>query len=296
MKLFGDGDAVRRRIRAVLYALLRRTTFSGGGPQQFFRMTLDSFQAKLNLNQDIPFLFVAVFVGLITGYVAVVFHESILFISSLLFSGRSFSAVPDFSSPHDMLLLPLLPAAGGLFVGLYNAFVVKDKPAHGLASVIKAVAQKDGILGRHLWIHRTITSVISIGTGGGGGREAPIAQVGAALGSSLAQKMKFNAGRTRSLLGCGAAAGLAAVFNAPLGGVMFAVEVILGDFSVHTFSPIVVAAVVGTVISRSFLGNNSTFEVPEYSLISNMELVLYFILGVLAGLSAVLFIRIYYIS
>jgi len=76
---------------------------------------------------------------------------------------------------------------------------------------------------------------------------------------------------------------------------MFAVEVILGDFSVHTFSPIVVAAVVGTVISRSFLGNNSTFEVPEYSLISNMELVLYFILGVLAGLSAVLFIRIYYI-
>jgi len=295
MKLSRGNEFIRRRIRGIIYALLRRTKFSGGGPQQFFRMTLDSFLAKLNLNQDIPFLFVAVFVGLFTGYVAVVFHESILFISSLLFAGRSFSAVPDFTSMHDMLLLPLLPALGGLFVGLYNAFVVKDKPAHGLASVIKAVAQKDGIIGRHLWIHRTITSVISIGTGGGGGREAPIAQVGAALGSSLAQKLNFNAGRTRSLLGCGAAAGLAAVFNAPLGGVMFAVEVILGDFSVHTFSPIVVAAVVGTVISRSFLGNNSTFQVPEYSLISNMELVLYFILGVLAGLSAVLFIRIYYI-
>lgn len=75
---------------------------------------------------------------------------------------------------------------------------------------------------------------------------------------------------------------------------MFAVEVILGDFSVHTFSPIVVAAVVGTVLSRSYLGASPTFQVSEYSLISNSELALYFLLGVLAGLSAVLFIRIFY--
>ncbi|MBM3162548.1 MAG: chloride channel protein [Chlorobi bacterium] len=285
---------VRHRLRVLLYALMRKTRFFKGSPQQFLRMTLDSFIAQLNLNQDLPFLLVAVFVGLITGYVAVLFHESILFISSILFSGRSPSAVPDFGSLHDMLVLPLLPAVGGLLVGLYNAFVVKEKPEHGLASVIKAVAQKNGMIGRRQWIHKTVTSVISIGTGGGGGREAPIAQVGAALGSSLAQKLNFTAGRTRSLLGCGAAAGLASVFNAPLGGVMFAVEVILGDFSVHTFSPIVVAAVVGTVLSRSYLGASPTFQVPEYSLMSNMEFALYFLLGVFAGLSAVLFIRTFY--
>ena len=293
MKPFKD-KGKGRRLKILLYLLLRKTRFFKGSPQQFLRMTLDSFQAQLNLNQDIPFLFVAVFVGLVTGYVAVVFHESIHFISSFLFSGRSLTSAPDFTSLNDMVLLPLLPAIGGLFVGLYNAFVVKERPQHGLASVIKAVAQKNGIIGRHHWIHKSVTSVISIGTGGGGGREAPIAQVGAALGSSLAQKLKFTAGRTRSLLGCGAAAGIASVFNAPLGGVMFAVEVILGDFSVHTFSPIVVAAVVGTVLSRSYLGASPTFQVSEYSLISNSELILYFVLGVLSGLSAVLFIKVFY--
>jgi CIC family chloride channel protein len=193
-----------------------------------------------------------------------------------------------------MSLLMLIPALGGLIVGIYNTFIVKARPEHGLASVIKAVALMEGRISRKNWIHKTITSVVSIGTGGGGGREAPIAQVGASIGSTVAQLLKFDPARTRTLLGCGAAAGLAAVFNAPIGGVMFAVEVILGDFSVRTFSPIVVASVVGTILSRSYLGNFPTFMVPRYSLVSNSELVLYFMLGVLAGLSAVLFIRTYY--
>ncbi|TNJ34054.1 chloride channel protein, partial [Chlorobaculum thiosulfatiphilum] len=73
-----------------------------------------------------------------------------------------------------------------------------------------------------------------------------------------------------------------------------AIEVILGDFSVRTFSPIVIAAVIGTVVSRSYLGNSSTFQLPDYTLVSNYELVFYFALGVLAGLSAVMFIKVYY--
>ena len=164
---------------------------------------------------------------------------------------------------------------------------------HGLASVIKAVAQNDGIIDRKLWIHKSITSVLIIGTGGGG-REAPIVQVGSAIGSTIAQMLRFSPNKTPTLLGCGAAAGLAAVFNAPIGGVMFAVEVLLGDFSVKTFSPIVIAAVIGTVLSRSFLGNSPTFQVPEYALVSNTELLFYCVLGILAGLSAVMFIKVYY--
>lgn len=258
------------------------------------RLTWASFLAQLNLNQDLPFLLVAVFVGLVTGYVAVLFHEAIRIISSILFEGTTAVGLPSLNNYPRILLLPLIPAAGGLFVGLYNSSVAKTKPEHGLASVIKSVAQKEGKIPRKSWIHKTITSVVSIGTGGGGGREAPIAQVGASIGSTVAQLLKFSPGRTRTLLGCGAAAGLSAVFNAPIGGVMFAVEVILGDFSVKTFSPIVVAAVVSTVLSRSYLGNFPTFQVHEYSLVSNTELVLYFVLGVLAGLSAVLFIRTFY--
>jgi len=283
-----------RQFLAFFYTLFRRSRYFKGGSQKFFKLTLDNILLQLNLNQDLPFLFVAVFVGVTTGYVAVIFHDAIKLLSNFFFGGLEVFGTSFLIEGYWGLLLPLIPALGGLLVGLYNANIVKTRPGHGLASVIKSVAQNEGTLPRRLWLHRTITSVLSIGTGGGGGREAPIAQVGAALGSSVAQALKFSPDRKRTLLGCGAAAGLASVFNAPIGGVMFAIEVILGDFSVRTFSPIVIAAVIGTVVSRSYLGNSPTFLVPEYSLVSNTELLFYFVLGVLAGLSAVMFIKIYY--
>ncbi|MCE1274095.1 MAG: chloride channel protein, partial [Chlorobiales bacterium] len=289
-----DNHRIVRRLNTLFQLILRKSRYYKGTSQQLVRMTWASFLAQLNLNQDLPFLLVAIFVGLVTGYVAVVFHEAIKIISEVLFEGPTALGLPSFNNATRLILLPLIPALGGLVVGLYNAFIVKARPEHGLASVIKAVAQKEGRISKKSWIHKTFTSVVSIGTGGGGGREAPIAQVGAAIGSTVAQLLKFSPARTRTLLGCGAAAGLSAVFNAPIGGVMFAVEVILGDFSVKTFSPIVVAAVVSTVLSRSYLGNYPTFRVHEYSLVSNTELALYFILGVLAGLSAVVFIRTFY--
>ena len=294
MKNYFENNRIKRRVIALAYLLLRKSRDYKGTSQQFLRLTWASFLAQLNLNQDLPFLLVAVFVGLVTGYVAVIFHDAIKIISSYLFEGATAIGLPTINNYLRLALLPLIPALGGLIVGIYNAAVVKARPEHGLASVIKAVAQKEGKISKKSWIHKTFTSVISISTGGGGGREAPIAQVGASIGSTVAQLLKFDPARTRTLLGCGAAAGLAAVFNAPIGGVMFAVEVILGDFSVRTFSPIVVASVVGTILSRSYLGNYPTFLVPKYSLISNSELVLYFLLGVLAGLSAVLFIKTYY--
>ncbi|HHE08009.1 MAG TPA: chloride channel protein [Chlorobaculum parvum] len=294
MKGLFRNSRIRRRAVALTYLILRKSRYFKGTSQQFFRMTWASFLAQLNLNQDIPFLLVAIVVGLITGYLAVIFHDAIKIISSYLFYGTTALGLPTFNNALRILLLPLIPALGGLFVGLYNAYIVKAEPEHGLPSVIKAVAQKNGKIPMKNWFHKTITSVVSIGTGGGAGREAPIAQVGASIGSSVAQLLKFSPIRTRTLLGCGAAAGLAAVFNAPIGGVMFAVEVILGDFSVRTFSPIVVAAVVGTVLSRSYLGSYPTFLVHSYSLISDTELVFYFILGVLSGLTAVLFIRTFY--
>jgi CIC family chloride channel protein len=286
--------SLKRKAVAFIYSIIRRSQYFKGNSQQFFRLSLDYLLVQLNLNQDIPFLFVAACVGLLTGYVAVVFHDAIVTISTLSFTGLRSFGKSTFIDNYWKVLLPFIPAAGGLLVGLYNAFVMKSRPGHGLASVIKAVAQNDGIINRKLWIHKSITSVLSIGTGGGGGREAPIVQVGSAIGSTVAQMLRFSPNKTRTLLGCGAAAGLAAVFNAPIGGVMFAVEVLLGDFSVKTFSPIVIAAVIGTVLSRSFLGNSPTFQVPEYALVSNTELLFYCVLGILAGLSAVMFIKIYY--
>jgi len=283
-----------RKTLAFFYTIFRKSRYFKGSSQQFFRLSLDYLLVQLNLNQDIPFLLVAVCVGLLTGYVAVVFHDAIMTISSMIFTDLRIFGKNTLIDTYWMVILPFIPALGGLLVGLYNTFVVKSRPGHGLASVIKAVAQNDGIIEHKLWIHKTITSVLSIGSGGGGGREAPIVQVGAAIGSTVAQMLRFSPNKTRTLLGCGAAAGLAAVFNAPIGGVMFAVEVLLGDFSVKTFSPIVIAAVIGTVLSRSFLGNSPMFQVPEYTLVSNTELLFYCLLGILAGLSAVMFIKVYY--
>ena len=189
---FNGNNHLKRRFMAIMYLLLRKSRYFKGTSQQFFRLSLDYILVQLNLNQDIPFLFVAVCVGLLTGYVAVLFHDAILMIGTMSFTGmRSFGKTMVIDK-YWVVILPFIPALGGLLVGLYNAFVVKARPGHGLASVIKAVAQNDGVISKKLWFHKSITSVISIGTGGGGGREAPIIQVGAAIGSTVAQLLKFS--------------------------------------------------------------------------------------------------------
>ncbi|NTW49762.1 MAG: chloride channel protein, partial [Chlorobiales bacterium] len=278
----------------MFYKAYRKMRQSGLFAPGVITFTLQKLLIRLNLNQDLSFLFVAIGIGWATGMIAVIFHDAIGRVNLLFFGGLEKGVEWLGYSDYGNIFIPILPAVGGLIVGLYDTYVVKVKPGHGLASVIKAVVQNDGKLPKWLWLHRTFTSVISIGSGGAGGREAPIAQVGAVFGSMVGQVLRFSPDRIRTLLGCGTAAGLAAVFNAPIGGVMFAIEVILGDFSVRTFSPIVVAAVIGTVVSRSYLGNSPTFHVPDYTLISNVELVFYFLLGVLAGLTAVGFIKIFY--
>lgn len=133
-----------QRIRVWILLLLRKSRSYKDSSQNLARLTWASFLAQLNLNQDIPFLFVAICVGLVTGYVAVIFHEAIKIISSTLFEGYTAIGLPSFNNTTRLILLPLIPAFGGLIAGLYNTYVVKSRPEHGLASVIKAVAQKEG--------------------------------------------------------------------------------------------------------------------------------------------------------
>ena len=119
-------------------------------------------------------------------------------------------------------------------------------------------------------------------------------QIGSALGSTIGQWLRVDPQRLRTLVGCGAAAGIAATFNAPIAGALFAVEIILGDFGVAQFSPIVISSVVGTVVSQHFLGDFPAFEVPSYTLVHASELFAYAGLGLLAGLVAVGFVRTLY--
>ncbi len=184
-----------------------------------------------------------------------------------------------------------VPALGGLLVGPLIYFFAREARGHGVPEVMKAVALRGGIIRGRIVAVKALASSLSIGTGGSVGREGPIVQIGSAFGSSLGQWMGLNTMGIRTLVGCGAAAGISATFNAPIAGAIFAAEIIVGHFAVTQFTPIVISSVVATVASRFFLGNYPAFKVPDYQIVSPFELLPYLATGVLAGLVAVAFIR-----
>jgi CIC family chloride channel protein len=183
-----------------------------------------------------------------------------------------------------------VPAVGGLLVGPIIWFFAREAKGHGVPEVIAAIAVRGGVIRPRVVAVKTLASAISIGTGGSVGREGPIVQIGSALASTLGQLLKVPASQLRTIVGCGSAAGIAATFNAPIAGALFAAEVVVGDFAVAQLSPIVISSVVATVVSRFVLGNYPAFRVPTYELVSPFELLPYMVVGFMAGLVAWVFI------
>jgi CIC family chloride channel protein len=187
------------------------------------------------------------------------------------------------------LWIPIIPALGGALVGPIVYKYAQETRGHGVPEVMSAVALRGGIIRPRVAVAKAVASAISLGSGGSAGREGPIVQIGSAIGSTIGQVFKMSAARVRILVGCGAAAGISAIFNAPIAGVMFSLEVILGDFAVKTFSPVVISAVVASIITHTFVGNYPAFEVPAYHLVSAWEVPLYIILGLVCGTVAYIF-------
>ncbi len=223
-------------------------------------------------------------VGAGTGLLAVGFIKAIAWIEKVSFT-QGTSAL-GFLGPYAIILIPAL---GGLLVGPLVTFLAPEAKGHGVPEVLKAIVLKGGRIRPVVVVVKAIASALAIGTGASVGREGPIVQVGAALGSTAGQVFKLTESRTKNLVACGAAAGISSVFNAPIAGVMFASEVILKDFGARALSTIVVAAVSAGVVSRIFLGEWPAFTIPSYSLSSPFEIFLYLGLGVLAALAAHLF-------
>jgi len=190
----------------------------------------------------------------------------------------------------------LIPAAGGLIVGPLIYFFAREAKGHGVPEVMAAVALRGGVIRPRVVAVKALASAISIGTGGSVGREGPIVQIGAALGSSLGQVLKVSATQLRVIVGCGAAAGISATFNAPIAGALFAAEVVVGNFAVAQLSPIVISSVVATVVSRFVLGNHPAFPVPPYELVGPWELLPYMVVGLVAGIVALAFMLTLYAS
>jgi CIC family chloride channel protein len=190
----------------------------------------------------------------------------------------------------------LAPAAGGLVVGPLVYFFAREARGHGVPEVMAAVALRGGAIRRRVVAVKALASAVSIGSGGSVGREGPIVQIGSALGSTIGQALKVPASQLRTIVGCGAAAGISATFNAPIAGALFAAEIVVGNFAVAQLSPIVISSVVATVLSRFVLGNQPAFPVPAYELVSPFELMPYMLVGFVAGFVALAFMLALYWS
>jgi len=257
---------------------------------QFFKKF--SNLKQIPANEHTIMVILAVIVGAAGGFGAVGFRYLISIFQTLAYGGE-----------NDLLQLVVnlpwyyrvtVPVIGGLIVGPLVYFFAREAKGHGVPEVMESVAIKGGVIRKRVVVVKTLASAISISTGGSVGREGPIVQIGSAIGSALGQFMKVSADRMRILVGCGAAAGIAATFNAPIAGSMFALEIILGDFGLATFSPIVISSVVATAVSRAYLGDTPAFIVPVYELVSAWELPMYLFLGLFCALVGITFTKTLY--
>lgn len=261
--------------------------------RKFIRRLSVAFSGLRNA-ENLFMVLSAVIIGSLGAAGAIGFRKLTSLIQQVFFQTEFFSTATVADLPWWLCLL--LPAIGGLLVGPITHFWAREVRGSGIPEVMESVAVRGGLIRQRVLPLKMLAGAITIGSGGSAGREGPIVQIGSALGSIYGQWLSTSPRRIRTFVACGAAAGIAATFNAPIAGALFAVEVIIGNFVVTQFSPIVISSVVATVISRHFLGDLPAFEVPSYQLVSAYEFLPYTLLGLLAGLMAVLFQKSLYYS
>lgn len=248
---------------------------------------------RFRTNEHAMMLFLACIIGILGGYGAVGFRWLIMFFQGIFFAGNNDNFLDLLMHlPWQMKLVP--PILGGAIVGPLVYFFAREAKGHGVPEVMEAVALKGGVIRKRITVVKTLASALSIGSGGSVGRVGPIVEIGSGIGSAVGQILNVSADRMRTLVGCGAAAGIAATFNAPIAGAMFALEIILGDFGIAAFTPIVVSSVTATVISRTYLGAFPAFITPQYTMVSIWEIPIYIIFGLFAGIIGVVFTTVLY--
>jgi len=235
-----------------------------------------------------PFLIaLSLIIGILGGIGSLVFRWLIDTFKQLFLV----DATASLGSPYFQ---PLVTAFGFLVVATLVEKLAKEAKGHGVPEVMAAVATENGVIRPRVAFVKVIASALSIGSGGSVGREGPIVQIGSATGSAIGQLLGFSGERLKVLVGCGAAAGISATFNAPIAGGFFALEVILGNFSITTFSPILFSSVMANAVSRYASANELAFIVPEYQLNSLYELFFYGVLALICGCVAVFFSKMLY--
>ena len=252
---------------------------------------LQKLQQKFRFSTTNVLILLSVVVGLATSLGALGFIALIEYFNSLFFGLTDQILTEAIGERPVKFWLPLIPMLGGLLVGPIVYKYAREAKGHGVPEVMNAVARLGGIIRPRVAAAKTLASAICIGSGGSAGREGPIVQIGSAIGSTVGQLFRMSSERVKILVGCGAAAGISSVFNAPIAGVIFSLEIILGDFAIKTFSPVILSSVVASVVTRTFLGDHPAFDVPKYALVSAWEIPLYIFMGGILGILGVAFTR-----
>ncbi|MBN1427219.1 MAG: chloride channel protein [Anaerolineae bacterium] len=259
-------------------------------PLPRFSRWLGGLLDRLQLSEEIVMLATSLLVGVGTGLGAVVFNRLIQWVTK-----ASFEWIPQTFPWLGSWYIVIVPTLGGLLAGPLICFFAREAKGHGVPEVMEAIALQGGRIRPIVVVVKAVASSLTIGTGGSVGREGPIVQIGAALGSTLGQGLRLSEDRVRSLVACGVAGGIAATFNAPIAGVIFALEVILGELSVGHVGTVVLSAVTANTVARVILGSEYAFPVPKpYAIHSLWEYGVYAVLGVLAALVAALYVRTLY--
>ena len=251
-------------------------------------VTIKKLTARIGFGEEWYLIALGALIGTITGLGAVGFSEALHWVVHVV----------DLAGDHDWPRLPLLtlvviPTVGMALTGVLIYLFAAEAKGHGVPQVMKALIQRGGVIKLRIGIVKIVASILTVGSGGSAGTEGPIVQIGAVAGSVLGQRLRVTREQMGVLVGCGAAAGISSIFNAPIAGVFFVLEILLRDLSVRVFAPIVIASVFSAVTTQALRESNQAIFPVEATLhdaqFAPQELPSYVLLGAVCGLVAVIF-------
>lgn len=238
---------------------------------------------------------IAALIGLLAGASIIVFRTVVEGMEALVFEGGRHLLRID-EGGWRLLLLPLIPLSGMMLLIPLSLLFPGEINGYGFTKFLRKVNLEGGYIRGRTIILKLISTALTIGTGNSAGVEGPIAAISGAIGSQIGQASRVSGARMKVYIAAGCAGGIAGIFNAPLAGIFFASEIVLlGTFEISSFSALVVASAIATVVTRAWYGENPAFSIPDYHLVTPfIELPLYTLMAILAGLIAVFYIRVFY--
>ncbi|KDB07377.1 putative signal transduction protein with CBS domain containing protein [Burkholderia sp. lig30] len=246
-------------------------------------------QTLFRLSDDQTLLIWAVIVGIGGAFATVAFREGIELMQRAL-SGHSGSFV-EMARRMPWYVRFWLPAAGGFLAGCVLLLAARAASKERKSDYMEAVALGSGVVPVRQSLWRSLSSLLTIGTGGSIGREGPMVQLAALAASLVGRFAHFDPPRLRILVACGAAAGITSAYNAPIAGAFFVSEIVLGSIAMESFGPMVVASVVANITMREFAGYRPPYEMPVFPAVTGLEVLLFVVLGLLCGAAAPQFLR-----